>query len=39
MLGCIIWTVSVLVAIVGGYFLLDRVDNKINFAEKIINMK
>lgn len=39
MLGCIIWTVSVLIGIVGGYFLLTRVDNKINFTEKIINMK
>lgn len=39
MVGCIIWTVSVFVGIVGGYFLLNRVDNKINFAEKIINMK
>ncbi len=39
MIGCIIWTVSVLVGIVGGYFILTRVDNKINFAEKIINMK
>ena len=39
MLGCIIWTVAVLVGIIGGYFLLEKIDNKINFAEKIFNMK
>lgn len=39
MIGCIIWMMIVFTGIVGGCFLLEKIDNKVNFAEKIINMK